>query len=80
MQFNLDVFIPGQRVKFIAKYHYKIGYGETGTIVPNPWSTMTEENVAVDWDKGETGRHDCGGKAHNKHGWCVSKRDIEIIL
>ena len=80
MQFNIDVFIPGQRVKYISKYGCKIGYGETGTVVPNPWGMMTTENVTVDWDKKETERHNCGGKARDGHGWCVSKRDIEIIF
>lgn len=79
-KFDFDVFIPGQRVKFISKYNYRIGYGETGTIVRHPWGMMTTENVAVDWDKKETERHDCAGAARNGHGWCVSKRDIEIIF
>lgn len=80
MQFNFDLFIPGQRVKYISKYSFMIEYGETGTIVPNPWGVMTTANVSVDWDKKKTERHDCCGNARNNHGWCVSKRDIEIIF
>ena len=79
---GLPVFIPGQRVKFIAKYSSEIEYGEKGTIVSHPYYTEggVGGRVAVDWDKGNTTRHNCAGNARNNHGWIVSKRDIEIIF
>lgn len=78
MQF--DFYTSGQRVRFIYKGiaaddRRSIKYGETGTIVPNPW----DEDVAVDWDKEEIGRHDCGGYARKGHGWWVPKNCIEFI-
>lgn len=81
MQFSFDVFTPGQRVKFIGKYHSKIEYGEKGTIVPYPYFAEAETGaIAVDWDKEDAKRHNCAGNARNNHGWCVSTRDIEITL
>lgn len=74
MQFNF--YTPGQRVKFIYKHSLKIEYGEEGTIVPNPWDTG---DLAVDWDKEETGRHDCGGATRKGHGWWVEKNHVEVI-
>lgn len=82
MRFNFDLFIPGQRVKYISKDRSGIEYGEKGTVVPYPYDPYYAEagRVAVDWDKEGAKRHNCAGNARNNHGWCVSERDIEITL
>lgn len=74
----------GARVEYVGGEEAAwVRFKETGTIVliidkltggSDLW------DIAVDWDKEEPHRHDCGGKSRPGHGWWVKRSEIQIIF
>lgn len=78
MNFDFStVFAVGQRVRYL--YDLRVGAidrGEEGTIVE---VFPESKDLAVNWDLRGPGRHDCGGKARDGHGWYVSMVSVTLI-
>lgn len=69
------MFKAGDRVMYTGRNYPEIKNGEKGTVVGySEW-----DEVEIQWDGFNPGRHDCSNNMPMGHGWYVSNSELAAI-